>query len=355
MDFFLPEWAPSIHPLLVHFPIAILFVAVAIDIGALILREKPFWRQAAMMMYILGGVSVLAAYLAGKQAADLVFLSIEGNAALTEHADLGLWMLWVFGVFAIVRPIVDLTGLGRKMAVRIVMLVIPLAGLFLVYKTGEHGAELVFKYGAGVAAVDSSTQTISAPVDSTAAAMSAPVVAEDGSWTWKPTRSAAWKSAMTFPTDGGDFSQTSMMDGGDRGEVLALSATGDAAMFVFDQPVNDIQADFAANLDDFDGVLMFVHHVEDARNYHFTSIGNGEVRQGRSENGDLHLLDSKPYEPSGWVTYRVVSDGTHARAYANEALVAHGHGPVPGASPSGIRINGSGTVLLDFVQVQVIR
>ena len=91
MDFFLPDWAPNLHPLLVHFPIAILFVAVAIDATSLVLREKPFWRNAAMMMYILGGVSILATYLAGKQAADLVFLSLEGNAALTEHADLGLW------------------------------------------------------------------------------------------------------------------------------------------------------------------------------------------------------------------------------------------------------------------------
>ncbi|MCH8246710.1 MAG: hypothetical protein IH951_09920 [Bacteroidetes bacterium] len=356
MDFFLPEWAPNIHPLLVHFPIALLFVAVALDGTGLLLRRRPFFRQAAVLLYVLGGIAVFVTFLAGKQAADLVFLSTEGNAVLTEHADLALWTVWFFGVFAILRPVIDFTPIGKKTAVWVAMVVIPAAGLILLYQTAEHGAQLVFRYGAGVKTVDNTVQGVpAAPGDLSAETVSAPVLTENGGWSWKPTHSSAWKSSMTFPAGAGDFSQTSIMDGGERGEVLALSTDGHVAMFVFDQPVNDIQVDFAANVDQFDGVLMFVHHVEDARNYHFTSIGNGEMRQGRSENGDIHLLDAKPYHPSGWVTFRVVSDGAHARAYGDEVLVAHGHGPTPDAGPSGFRLNGTGTVLLDFVRVQVLR
>ena len=356
MDFFLPDWAPNIHPLLVHFPIAILFVAVLLDGAGLILRARPFWRQAAVLMYVLGGVAVLVTYLAGKQAADLVFLSTEGNAALTEHADWALWTLWFFGIFAIARPLIDLTAFGKKTAVWVAMVIIPAAGLVLLFQTAEHGAKLVFKYGAGVQTVDNTVQGVAvAPGDLPTEMQSAPILTERGGWTWKPTHSSAWKSSMTFLEGGGDFSRTSIMDGGEHGEVLALSTEGAVVMFVYDQPVDDIQVDFAVNLDQFDGVLMFVHHVEDAGNYHFTSIGNGEMRQGRSENGDIHLLDAKPYEPSGWVTFRVVSDGEHTRAYGDEALVAHGHGPIPVAGPSGFRLNGTGTVLLDFVRVQILR
>lgn len=356
MDFFLPDWAPNIHPLLVHFPIAFLFVAVLFDGVGLILRSRPFWRQAAVTMYVLGGIAVLATYFAGRQAADLVFLSTEGNAALTEHADLALWTVWFFGVFAIVRPLIDLTAFGKRTAVWVAMVVIPAAGLVLLFQTAEHGAQLVFRYGAGVQTIDHTLQSVvAAPSDLSIELQSAPILSESGGWTWKPTHSSAWKSSMTFPEGGGDFSQTSIMDGGERGEVLALSTDGTVAMFVYDQPVDDIQVDFTVNLDRFDGVLMFVHHVEDAGNYHFTSIGNGEMRQGRSENGDIHLLDAKPYVPSGWVSFRVVSDGEHARAYADEALVAHGHGPIPAAGPSGFRMNGTGTVLLDYVRVEVLR
>jgi hypothetical protein len=76
------------------------------------------------------------------------------------------------------------------------------------------------------------------------------------------------------------------------------------------------------------------------------------MRQGRSENGDIFLLDEKPYVPDGWVTIRVVNDGTHARAYSGETLIAHGHGDAPDPGPAGIRLNGSGTVKLDFMSVQ---
>lgn len=355
MNFFLPDWAPNLHPLLVHFPIAILFVAVLLDVAGLILRQKPFWRQSAVLMYVLGGVAVVVTYLAGQQAADSVFLSTDANALLTEHADLGLYTLWFFGVYALVRPLVDFTALGKKMAVYIALIVIPAGGLFLLYETAEHGAELVFRYGAGVEAVDHVVKTIEAPQDSSAAALSAPVVTDDGGWSWKPTRSTAWKSSMTFPAGGGDFSQTSIMDGGDRGEVLALTTDGSPAMFVFDRPLSDIQVDFAVNLDNFEGVVMLVHHFADVNNYHFTSVGNEEMRLGRSENGDFHLVDSTPYEASGWITFRVVSDGTHTRAYAGEVLVSHGHGPIPGTGPVGLRLNGTGTVLLDFVRVQPLR
>ncbi len=351
---FLPDWAPNLHPLFVHFPIALLFVAVFVDAIGLFLREKLFWRHAALLLYGLGGLAVVATYFAGRQAAELIFLSAEANPLLTEHADLGQWTFWFFGIYAIVRPIVDVTALGKKFAVRIGGFVIAFGGLFLLYSTAEHGAELVFKYGAGVDAVDHTVQGVTAPQDSSAAALSAPLLAEDGSWTWKPTRASTWKSSMTFPEGGGDFSRTTMMDGGERGDVLALFTEGETAMFVVDQPLGDIQMDMDLNLDDFDGVVMIIHHVKDLTNYHFTSIGNGEMRLGRSENGDLYTLDTKPYEPSGWVSFRVVSDGTHVRSYADEALVAHGHGSEPENGSVGLRVNGIGTVLVDFLSVQVL-
>jgi len=77
---FLPDWAPNLHALIVHFPIAILFVAVLIDILGLLLRRKPFWRRAAVLLYVLGGVAVFVTYLTGEQAADSVFLPTEARS-----------------------------------------------------------------------------------------------------------------------------------------------------------------------------------------------------------------------------------------------------------------------------------
>ena len=79
------------------------------------------------------------------------------------------------------------------------------------------------------------------------------------------------------------------------------------------------------------------------------------VRQGRTENGDNYLYDQNPFEPEGWVTIRVVNDGTHSRVYAGKTMLAHGHGTAPTGGPVGIRLNGTGTALLDFMKVQTLR
>ncbi len=351
---FLPDWAPNLHALIVHFPIAILFVAVLIDILGLLLRRKPFWRRAAVLLYVLGGVAVFVTYLTGEQAADSVFLPTEADQFLTEHSDLGHWTFWFFGVYAIVRLIVFLTGLSKRLLVHLLMMLIAAGGLFLVYSTAEHGAELVFRFGVGVQAVDHSVESVDAPTDSSAIALSVPEIGADSSWTWKPTRASAWRAAMVFTT-GEDALASSMMDGGERGDVLGLTLDRRSALFVVDLAMSDIQIDAAVNLDDFEGVFMFVHNVQDSNNYRFTAIGNGQMRQGRSENGDLYPLDTKDFKASGWHTYRVVSDGTHVRTYSGETLITHGHGDVPADGPVGLRINGSGTVLLDFIKARPLR
>jgi hypothetical protein len=157
---------------------------------------------------------------------------------------------------------------------------------------------------------------------------------------------------MSFPEGTADFTRTAILDGGDHGDVLGLTTDGEPTMFYFDRLLADLQMDVAVNLDNFDGVIMFVHSVMDADNFRFTAVGNGQMRIGRSENGDLYMLDTKEFTPTGWLTYRVVASDDHFRSYADEALVAHGHGPAALPGPAGIRLNGKGTVLLDFMSVQ---
>ena len=54
-----PDWAPNIHPLLVHFPIALLYAAIAVDlVGCACWCNKPL-RQAATLLYGLGAVGAI--------------------------------------------------------------------------------------------------------------------------------------------------------------------------------------------------------------------------------------------------------------------------------------------------------
>ncbi|MEQ9103234.1 MAG: DUF2231 domain-containing protein [Rhodothermales bacterium] len=344
----LPDWAPNLHPLIVHFPIGILFTAALFDLVGTALRNLDFPRRAAMMLYVLGGIAITFTWLTGRAAADSVFLPTEANALLTEHADLGTWAFYFFAAYAVVRLITFFAGLEKSTPVRLIQTLVGLGGLALLTVTADHGAEMVFKYGVGVQAVDSSPAVVMAPADSSAFG---PQVTDNGGWMWRPTRAAAWQSAMVTS---GDL-RSSLVDGGERGDVLALSVSDGSAMFWFDQPLEAIQVDASMDLSGFDGTAMLVHHIIDKDNFHFMAVGQGEMRQGHSENGDLYLMDAKPFDAAGWHTYRVVGDQTHFRAYADEVLVTHGHKEAAGSGFVGVRLNGTGTVLLEWMQVQPVR
>ncbi len=350
----LPEWAPNVHPLIVHFPIGILFTAALFDLVGLVLRQQDFPRRAAMMLYALGGIAATAAYFTGEAAADSVFLPTEANALLTEHSDLGHYVFYFFGGYAVVRVITFFAGLERMFLLRAAMAVLGVAGLGLLTYTADHGAEMVFRYGVGVQAVDAGPAVVAAPSDSSQVG---PQVLDAGGWMWKPTRAAAWRQHMVID---GNLASSSMRDGGEqdgapRGDVLGLTPGAGPVTIWFEHPMETAQIDAALNLDSFDGSVMFVHNLIDAQNYHFTVLTDGEMRQGVSENRDLYVMDAKPYDASDWHSYRVVSDRTHFRAYADEALVTHGHGDAAPSGHIGLRLSGEGTVLVDFMQVVPVR
>jgi uncharacterized membrane protein len=347
----LPEWAPNIHPLIVHFPIALLFTAALVDTLGIFLRSNDFLRKGAFSLYLLGGLAVVAAWFTGEQAADSVFLSAEANALLTEHSDLGHYTLYFFGAYAVIRLIVLGLSLESRMALRSVVWLIGLGGIGLTWVTADHGGELVYKYGAGVQAVSTEAPVFEAPDSSET---TGPVMNDQGGWTFKATRAAAWLDDMTIYGDAGGL-VTSLQDGGERGDVLALTVSGSPVLLVFDHPMMSVQIDSPMNLDSFDGTVMIATHVQDADNYHFTSFSKESVRQGVSESGDLILMDDQPHSPAGWTSYRAVADQTHFRAYADQQLIAHGHGDAGAMGPVGIRLNGTGTVLIDYVQTVSLR
>ncbi len=347
----LPEWAPNIHPMIVHFPIALLFVAALVDTLGMILRSNDFIRKGAFSLYLLGTLGVVAAYFSGEQAADSVFLTTDANALLTEHSDLGHYTLYFFGGYVLIRLLMFGLNLESRVAWRGIVWIIGLVGIGLTTVTADHGGELVYRYGAGVQAAQSEAPVFSLPDSSETPG---PVMNDGGGWTFKPTRAAAWMGDMMVYGNQKGL-RPALLDGGERGDVLGLTVSGDPVMLVFDHTMASVQIDAVMNLNAFEGTIMFVTHVQDADNYYFTSFSNESIRQGMSESGDLILMDDQPYTPEGWVSYRAVADQTHFRAYADQKLIAHGHGDDGGTGPVGIRLNGNGTVLIDYIQTASLR
>jgi uncharacterized membrane protein len=362
-----PEWAPNIHPMFVHFPIALLFTAVAVDFLALVVRPWRWLRPAAVTIYVLGAVSTIVTYFTGKAAADSVTLPAEAQTVLTTHANLAWWTMWAAGLYALGRlGTVFYERTRRSVWTHGALFVIALIGLYLPYQTGDHGSMMVYKHGVGV-----QTANVGNPAEhdhsehgggdgaaSDSTSGSGLEMSPGGGWRWQPGKQAA--SAMSgsaFTWHAGEASALNpemQQKSGEQGLALSVPR-GQPVMFTADDPLRSVQAETRLNLSNFEGTAMLVHHVQDESNYDFVALGGGTMRIGRVRGGQTETLAEGSYEQSGWLPVRLVSDKDHYRGYVGSEMIAHGHEEAPPSGPVGLRLEGSGTALLGRMTVQSLR
>ena len=148
----IPAWAPNIHPLLVHFPIALLCAAVAVDVAGWAFRRNRPLREAATLLYALGTVGAIAAYLTGRAASQSIWLPGMAEPVLKQHWDWALRTVWFFGIVTVVR-LFFLRPSRREPGLAIVaaFALVGLVGIGLLLETGDRGGRLVYQHGVGTA------------------------------------------------------------------------------------------------------------------------------------------------------------------------------------------------------------
>ena len=148
-----PGWAPNIHPLLVHFPIALLTTAVLVDLVGLALRGNRSLRNTATLLCVLGTITALAAYATGRAASQTVRLPGMAHAVLSAHWDWAFRTVCFFGVLSVLRLVFVWPGREGDARARIAVLALAgLVGVGLLYETGDRGGRLVYEHGVGSAA-----------------------------------------------------------------------------------------------------------------------------------------------------------------------------------------------------------
>ncbi|MBV6643211.1 MAG: hypothetical protein KI791_21005, partial [Cyclobacteriaceae bacterium] len=100
----LPDWAPNIHPLIIHFPIALWLLATLFDLLSVI-KPNDSLKKTALSIYCIAALSALAAFLSGSQAINEVAIPFQGEVTAGKHSDWGHYTLYFFLFYAIIRLI----------------------------------------------------------------------------------------------------------------------------------------------------------------------------------------------------------------------------------------------------------
>jgi len=135
----------NIHPMLVHFPIALLNAFVIMELLAYLLKKEEL-RIAATWMLYLGTVGALGAVGAGFAAAGSVPHDSEIHAIMIRHRNFGATVLCLSLILVIIRFI----AIDKA---RTVQLLIGIITVVTMTFGADLGGLMVYKYGVAVKAV----------------------------------------------------------------------------------------------------------------------------------------------------------------------------------------------------------
>lgn len=136
----------NLHPLLVHFPIALLTVFFLLDLLASLAGKKS-WRDAAGMMLYFGTIGAALAVFAGFIAADSVAHGDDVHDIMTRHQYFGVSVLTLATLLSLWRLLAGgiITGAAN-------VFFLTLSGLLCLLLTlgADLGGLMVYRYGVAV-------------------------------------------------------------------------------------------------------------------------------------------------------------------------------------------------------------
>jgi uncharacterized membrane protein len=140
---------PNIHPLLVHFPIALLTGFVVTELLSLTSGNKDL-RVAGKWMLYFGSVGALGAAIAGLLGAEEVFHEGVVHAEMSKHRDYGLNVVALSLFLCTWRLIEGRDFIGVSRVIQNILGLLIVSNLIL---GADIGGLMVYKYGVAVQAV----------------------------------------------------------------------------------------------------------------------------------------------------------------------------------------------------------
>ena len=139
-----------LHPILVHFPIALLLAGLGVDLGSLLLKSEWLGRTALLLL-ILGSLGAAAAVWSGSVQEGLILRTPAIDRTLDTHEESGEITMWLFLGLSAARA--GLTWRRRLTPwARWILFVLWIGGAGLLVRTAYYGGRMVYEHGAGVVA-----------------------------------------------------------------------------------------------------------------------------------------------------------------------------------------------------------
>ncbi len=153
---------PTIHPMVVHFPIALLYLCAGVDVLALILPDQDrFLQRCGFWLLTLANAATVVAIVAGQVAEQSLKLTPVVVAALHQHtlfvgltglAEGAAWILRVLARYPRRKAGWSALGTGHGRG-GVLTTALVVAAAILVAVAGHYGGVMVYQGGAGVAGV----------------------------------------------------------------------------------------------------------------------------------------------------------------------------------------------------------
>src|SRR6266404_1053654 len=162
----------QLHPVVNHFTIALLTVALLTDLVASIFSSRVWMRYMALTLTLLGAATAALSWVTGGWEADRLdeyLRNLQGpaKAVFSQHAQWGEILLYVFVVLAVWRILVQSTGFFAS--TRPLYLLAMIVAVIFAYVQGWRGGKLVFEFGVGTQ-LNASTPFPTPSANATAAA-----------------------------------------------------------------------------------------------------------------------------------------------------------------------------------------
>jgi uncharacterized membrane protein len=197
----------QLHPVVDHFSVALLIVAVLIDLVASAAPTRLWLRYTALTLMLLGALCAGASFGTGDLEADRIWnaLGQPAREVLHRHAELGEYLAIAFGALAFWRILIQ--AFGFMAGTRWLYLIIAIVAVCVLGYQAHLGGVLVYDYGAGTALMAAAPVPSEAASPESAPTPSAPLptvtVPTPQATTSAAAPAAGASSSMEAPKTGG--------------------------------------------------------------------------------------------------------------------------------------------------------